>query len=197
MQLHQKVAISIIMASSLVSCVGHQDQENLSTNPLTIKSQTLTSEGQYKYVAGGNLNFSTTQEFDDAMLDKIIQKEKGGDSFYLGVHGGCWLNNGQQVSVNDGERLRSQDVIRLGGFMAWLQNFEMDMLKKSVSGEYAGVPSFKCDKNYCYISISPASRNTKFCYVYFEDVSSGCGYESPADIFSATKLTKGCGAIGH
>jgi len=41
MQLHQKVAMGIIMASSLVSCVGHQNQQNLSTkNPIVNKVET-------------------------------------------------------------------------------------------------------------------------------------------------------------
>lgn len=40
MKLHQKVAMGIIMALSLVSCVGHQDQENLLTkSPVVNKVQ--------------------------------------------------------------------------------------------------------------------------------------------------------------
>jgi len=61
MKLHHKVAISIVMALSLVSCVGHQDQENLSTkSPVITKNNNLNAftmamltSGQIKGVQDG------------------------------------------------------------------------------------------------------------------------------------------------
>jgi hypothetical protein len=49
MQLHHKLAIGIIMASSLVSCVGHQDQENLSTKSPIVNTMQLSGYTKKDY----------------------------------------------------------------------------------------------------------------------------------------------------
>lgn len=51
MKLHQKAAIGIVMASSLVSCVGHQDSENLSTKNSTVNKVQLSGYTKIDYTA--------------------------------------------------------------------------------------------------------------------------------------------------
>jgi hypothetical protein len=70
MKLHHKVAIGIIMALSLVSCVGHQDQENLSTNPLTIKSKSSIAE--VYYLSDSNVDDNTKFCFNRHYSDEPI-----------------------------------------------------------------------------------------------------------------------------
>jgi hypothetical protein len=70
MKLHHKLAIGIIMASSLVSCVGHQDQENLSTkNPVIIKS--LTSVIPNSVIKSGEVNISDEELYQLAKNEAI------------------------------------------------------------------------------------------------------------------------------